>query len=81
MSFFNPQMRTDRLSNAVRPWTSVDSMSASYPAPSPPVGVRPIDQAQIDACLNCPYPTCNGKGNICRKYRAHFIARAEGREP
>lgn len=79
MNFGNPQMKVSRLGNAVRPWQSIDSTPATYPKTTP-IGVRPIDQAEIDACLNCPFPNCNGKGNICRRYRLHYIARLEGCE-
>lgn len=74
MSFYNPQMRTDRLSNAVRPWTSVDALTRE-PAGRPSYyDTSNFDQREIDACLNCPFPSCEGTARKCRSFRAHYVS-------
>ena len=78
MSWSNPQMTMNHLGNATRPWHSLDSVRVDS------VGrleKRTETQAEIDACLNCPFPECSGTGTLCSTFRLHYIAKLEGREP
>ena len=70
---------------AVRPWQSVDSVPTMYCEEGyvgGQVGHRAIDaddQNEIDACLHCPFPSCEGTANKCRQFQARYIAKLEHR--
>jgi hypothetical protein len=74
MSFSNPQMILSHLGNAVKPWNSSEARDVQR------IGtyerVKTVDQAEIDACLECPFPSCDGNFRKCRSYRAHAEAEA-----
>lgn len=61
---------------AVRPWDGPFAKSETpekrhkryIPAQMPP-------QREIDACLSCPLPDCDGSERKCRSYRAHYVAK------
>ena len=73
--------------NAVRPWLSSDSVPESHFGEVGVVGgqvghhaIGEDYQKEIDACLHCPFPSCEGTANKCRSFRVHYIARLEHRE-
>ena len=61
---------------AVRPWDGPFAKSDStrnrtsgiFPPSCPP-------QREIDICLSCPLPDCDGSERKCRSYRAHYVAK------
>ena len=75
------------VSGAVRPWLSSDSLPpynfGEVGAVGGQVGHHAIDediQKEIDACLHCPFPSCEGTANKCRSFRVHYVARLEHKE-
>ena len=77
MTFSNPQMKLENLGKAVKPWNSPEAHSPSDSGRY--VREDTVDQAEIDACLECPFPECNGKMYKCRSYRARAEAAARRR--
>lgn len=77
MSFSNPQMIVSRLGNAVKPWKSVDAVRIDNLGR--PEKYKTEDQDAIDACLHCPFASCEGTAAKCRSFRAKFIAAARER--
>lgn len=74
MGFSNTQMTITHLRNAKRPWLSDDSVRVDSMGRVQTIAID--DQAEIEACLNCPFPECNGALFKCRSYRAHAEAEA-----
>lgn len=78
MSFYsNPQMTLNHLGNAKRPWNSMDSVRVDSIGRAEKVKME--DQDSIDACLHCPFSTCEGTASKCRSFRAKYIATARVR--
>lgn len=76
------------ISSAVRPWLSTDSVPPyDFGIGNGIIGgqaghhaITKRVQNEIDACLHCPFASCEGTGNKCRSFRAHYIAKMEHRE-
>lgn len=66
------------MANAVRPWQSVDALylSEDERLRRRYVPRKQVDQREIDACLSCPFATCEGTARKCRTFRAKFKAEA-----
>lgn len=64
------------LAKAVRPWCSVDAlyMDEDERIRRRYVPRKQVDQREIDACLSCPFATCEGTASKCRSFRAKFKA-------
>ena len=69
---------------AVRPWLSCDSVPEFHfgevGVVGGQVGHRRKDenaQKEIEACLHCPFPSCEGTANKCHSFRAKYIAKLE----
>lgn len=69
------------MSKAVRPWQSVDALyiSEDERIRRRYVPRKQADQREIDACLACPFATCEGTARKCRSFRAKFKAEAGGK--
>lgn len=69
------------LSNAVRPWQSVDALyiDEDERIRRRYVPRKQVDQREIDACLSCPFATCEGTASKCRAFRARFKAEVGSR--
>lgn len=81
-------MRKDEygVRNAVRPWLSADSVPEFRFGEAGVVGGQvghhrkdEEDQKEIEACLHCPFPSCEGTANKCHSFRAKYIAKLEHR--
>lgn len=59
---------------ATLPWKSLDAYTDEDLRKHEP---RSESQAEIDACLNCPFDNCSGLISKCRSFRAHYIAKLE----
>lgn len=73
MTFSNPQMMLNHLSNATRPWQSLDALKSPDDDGHKYIPKKQPDQREIDMCLNCPFPSCEGTARKCRSYRAHYV--------
>ena len=61
---------------AVRPWDGPFAKSDANEKPHKryiPAQLPP--QREIDMCLSCPLPDCDGSERKCRSYRAHYVAK------
>lgn len=36
------------------------------------------EQAEIDACLHCPFPECQSRSKSCKTFRMAYIAKVKG---
>lgn len=64
------------VSYAVRPWDGPFAKSDSNEKPHKryiPAQLPP--QREIDMCLSCPLPDCDGSERKCRSYRSHYVAK------
>lgn len=75
MSFYNPQMTTAHIGNATRPWQSLDALENPNLDAHGYVAKKQPNQREIEMCLNCPFPSCEGTARKCRSYRAHYVSK------
>lgn len=62
--------------HAVRPW---DSHYASYFPNKRYLRSKPQgEQAEIDACLHCPFQECQSRSAHCKTFRLAYIAKVNG---